>query len=539
MVETQIIKKLNHYDLSSEHMREIIRDIRNPKYDGFVVRSNKLFYAPLGLEVFDPERKAQALQELYHNPISLGKGQQTFYHLVLSKYLGITRKECIEFLTRQSDYQLTRESKRVYQKQMTANRPFAVIAIDLIDLNQYVRIRDNKGYRYVMTCIDLFTSYCWYFPIKKKEAKDVAKAFENLLAETRGDNIGIVLSDNGTEFQGELRTLLDQNNIKKLTTRSYSPEPHVERANKTFRAIMRQVFVRYNTLAWVPHLDEIQAAKNSIYIDKLKGSPVDIMTAYENNNHYKINTIRNNKLLELRERNKKYNNALVEIGHFVCVKLSAINSKVRKLMKEGNSKLLVVKYSAEVFIIYRLVKTANDKIGLPRYVLEDENGNVLVNENNKQQQFKQSDLLKVSQNTITNLTSNDVNKLNRINAVIQRPELLVPEPVVQPVVRERVEKPIARYTSKDWNTFLKGKDFTDTGVRYRILDIFFERGNNVNNYVVDVIETTNIDANGRPTVSKRNRPKYLLYAVLDEARNEDWFKNDYVNAIRLLMARDE
>jgi hypothetical protein len=85
---------------------------------------------------------------------------------------------------------------------------------------------------------------------------------------------------------------------------------------------------------------------------------------------------------------------------------------------------------------------------------------------------------------------------------------------------------------------LKGKEFTDNNIRYKILDIFFERGNNVDNYVVDVIETRNI-VNVRFTVSKRNRPKYLLYAVLDESRNEDWFNDDYVNAIRLLMARDE
>jgi hypothetical protein len=66
---------------------------------------------------------------------------------------------------------------------------------------------------------------------------------------------------------------------------------------------MRQVFVRYNTLAWLPYLKEIQLAMNSIYIDKLKGTPDDIMTAYENNNYYKINAIKNNKILELRERN--------------------------------------------------------------------------------------------------------------------------------------------------------------------------------------------------------------------------------------------
>jgi hypothetical protein len=55
---------------------------------------------------------------------------------------------------------------------------------------------------------------------------------------------------------------------------------------------------------------------------------------------------------------------------------------------------------------------------------------------------------------------------------------------------------------------------------------------------VDAIETRNI-VNGRSIVSKRNRPKYLLYAVLDESRNEDWYLNKYDKAIRLLMTRDE
>jgi hypothetical protein len=61
----------------------------------------------------------------------------------------------------------------------------------------------------------------------------------------------------------------------------------------------------------------------------------------------------------------------------------------------------------------------------------------------------------------------------------------------------------------------------------------FERGNNVDNCVVDVVEPRNI-LNGRPTISKKNRPKYLpsSYSVLDQSRNEDWFKD----AIRLLLA---
>jgi predicted transglutaminase-like cysteine proteinase len=60
-------------------------------------------------------------------------------------------------------------------------------------------------------------------------------------------------------------------------------------------------------------------------------------------------------------------------------------------------------------------------------------------------QFKQSNLLKVSPNATTNLTSNDVNKLNRINAIVNPPvQQPIVEDALQHIVSERVEKPIAR-----------------------------------------------------------------------------------------------
>jgi hypothetical protein len=48
---------------------------------------------------------------------------------------------------------------------------------------------------------------------------------------------------------------------------------------------------------------------------------------------------------------------------------------------------------------------------------------------------------------------------------------------------------------------LIGKEFTDEDTRYVILNIEFVRGENIKNYVCDVIEKRNY-VNGRPTITK-------------------------------------
>ena len=47
--------------------------------------------------------------------------------------------------------------------------------------------------------------------------------------------------------------------------------------------------------------------------------------------------------------------------------------------------------------------------------------------------------------------------------------------------------------------------------------------------------------NGKPTVKKADRPYYMLYAVLKEAKRdkENWYIRDYDNAIIDLVGKDK
>ena len=39
----------------------------------------------------------------------------------------------------------------------------------------------NKGYRYILTCIDVFSRYARAVPVKRKTAKDMAAAIQTMM----------------------------------------------------------------------------------------------------------------------------------------------------------------------------------------------------------------------------------------------------------------------------------------------------------------------------------------------------------------------
>ena len=104
---------------------------------------------------------------------------------------------------------------------MLASHPFQIFAIDLVDMNQYVGIRENRKYRYIMSVMDLFSGYCWFKALKKKEPEDVSNAFDVIIAESNNHLPNRIISDNGTEFQGAFADFLKSNNIKHIFTKSY------------------------------------------------------------------------------------------------------------------------------------------------------------------------------------------------------------------------------------------------------------------------------------------------------------------------------
>ena len=108
----------------------------------------------------------------------VGSGVVQFYHNICRKYLNIQRKDIADFLMRQKNYQMSRNTRHHINKPILASSPNERWAIDLIDMNRY--IDQNRGYRYILTCIDYYSRYVWAVPIKLKQSGNVAQAMASI-----------------------------------------------------------------------------------------------------------------------------------------------------------------------------------------------------------------------------------------------------------------------------------------------------------------------------------------------------------------------
>ena len=70
--------------------------------------------------------------------------------------------------------------KRKYfpRRKIIANHIDEIFAADLVEMQRFAKL--NKGYRYLLTCIDIFSKYSWVIPLKDKKGINVKNALEKI-----------------------------------------------------------------------------------------------------------------------------------------------------------------------------------------------------------------------------------------------------------------------------------------------------------------------------------------------------------------------
>ena len=70
----------------------------------------------------------------------------------------------------------------------------------------------NKGIKYLLCAIDLFSKYVWVVPIKDKKGTSIVNAFKKIISKGRKPNI--IWVDQGSEFyNNSFKDVLKMNKI--------------------------------------------------------------------------------------------------------------------------------------------------------------------------------------------------------------------------------------------------------------------------------------------------------------------------------------
>ena len=256
-------------------------------------------------------------------------------------------------MSQQDVYTLHKPARRHYKRSRVIvfgiDEQFQADLADVQNLSRY-----NKGYKYLLTCIDIFSKYAWVVPliiIKTKQGQELVNAFQTILASGRKPLK--LQTDLGTEFLNRVfLKFLRENNIEFFTVKSGLKASVVERFNRTFKNKMYRYFTAKNTLAYIDVLPQLVKSYNSTYHRSITMKPTQVTIA----NQAKVWDTLYGSNVQKRVRFK------FQVGGRVRI------SKVKRMFEKS----YLPNYTEEMFTIYKRFARQ-----VPVYKLKDDAGEIL------------------------------------------------------------------------------------------------------------------------------------------------------------------
>ena len=227
------------------------------------------------------------------------------------------------------------EKRRVISKHVDD-----IWAADLVDMQYYSR--SNKGYKYILMIIDVFSKYGWAIPLKTKTGVEVSKAFADLWKKQKPPKY--LWTDKGKEFINKhMNELLVKYNVHLYWTENEEKSSVVERWNRTIKSKMWKYFTQNRTGVYIDILPTLIENYNNTYHRSIKSKPSD---AREPSNYQDVfNALYNN--IDLGTKSLLKPSPKFKIGDQVRI------SKLKRKFEKGYT----ANWTEEVFTIEKIQTT--------------------------------------------------------------------------------------------------------------------------------------------------------------------------------------
>lgn len=186
--------------------------------------------------------------------------------------------------------------------------------IDLVDISKFSNF--NDGFKYLFTCIDVFTKKAFVRALKSKKADELIIAFQDILNEAV-QKPKTILADKGTEFKNiKFKQLCNENNIKLIFAENEVHGAIVERFNRTLQVICYKYMTQIDSPRYIPELQNLLKTYNSRYHRSIKMPPNEAEKPENQNKLFELRHMTISKLTK-KYRNKKHK---FKIGDTVRIK---------------------------------------------------------------------------------------------------------------------------------------------------------------------------------------------------------------------------
>jgi transposase InsO family protein len=142
---------------------------------------------------------------------------------------------------------------------------------DLKDMQSFSK--QNKGVKYLLTVIDLFSKYAYTIPLKSKNAEVVIEAFRTLFKTRRPNKLW---TDQGSEFINRgFKKFLSENNIELYHVYNEGKANVIERFNRTLGEMIQKHMTTNQTTKYIDVLQNLLSEYNNKYHTSIKMTPFE------------------------------------------------------------------------------------------------------------------------------------------------------------------------------------------------------------------------------------------------------------------------
>ena len=198
--------------------------------------------------------------------------------------------------------------------------------VDLADMQLLSKF--NKGIKYLLCAIDIFSKYAFAVPLKDKKVVSIVNAFQSILDKS-GRKPNKIWVDQGSEFYNHnFKKCLANNDISMYSMYNEGKSVVAERFIRTLKNKLYKHMATVSKNAYYDVLDDIVKKYNNTRHSTVKMKPIDVKDNTYINTDKKINN-----------KNPKF-----KVGHRVRI------SKYKNVFAKG----YVPNWSEEVFVVNKI-----------------------------------------------------------------------------------------------------------------------------------------------------------------------------------------
>ena len=134
----------------------------------------------------------------------------------------------------------------------------------------------NKGIRFLLCAIDVFSKYAWVVPLKDKKGKSIVKAFQIILKQSNRKPNKIWVDKGSGIYNASFKKWLQDSDIVMYSTHNEGKSVVAKRFIKTLKSKIYKYMTSISKNVYIDKLDDIVDEYNNTYHTTIKMKPIDV-----------------------------------------------------------------------------------------------------------------------------------------------------------------------------------------------------------------------------------------------------------------------